>query len=70
MLFLSFPVGPGFQDLSAFLKIQFVENIKKNRRWDPIVPPGFVSYVKKGVNERGTICTNLDAFPFAGPVIY
>ena len=41
----------------------------KNSKGDPIVSSGFVSYVKKGVNERGTLCTNLDAFPLAGPVV-
>ena len=30
---------------------------------------GFVCYVKKGKNERGTLWTNLDAFPLAGPVL-
>ena len=42
---------------------------KKNQRGDHIVSSGFVSYVKKGVHERGTLCINLDAFPFAGPVV-
>ena len=34
-----------------------------------VVLSGFVFYVKNGVNERGTICTNLDAFWLAGLVI-
>ena len=53
----------------------FSKNFKKSssvpkiQKGDPIVLSGFVSYVKKGVNERGTLCTDLDAFPFAGPVV-
>ena len=43
--------------------------VPKKIQRDPIVSSGFVSYVKKGVNEGGTLCTNLDAFPFAGPVV-
>ena len=35
---------------------------------DPVVPSGFVSYVKNRVHER-TFCTNLDAFPLAGRVV-
>ena len=42
---------------------------KKIQSGDHIVSSGSVSYVKKGVHERGTLCTNLDAFPFAGPVV-
>ena len=34
-----------------------------------VVLSGFAFYVKNGVNERGTICTNLDAFSLAGLVI-
>ena len=41
---------------------------KKIQKGDPIVPSGFVSYVKNEVNERGSLCTNLDAFLLAGPV--
>ena len=36
---------------------------KKIQSGDPTVSSGFVSYVKNGMNERGAICTNLDAFP-------
>ena len=42
---------------------------KKIQRGDPVVPSGFVSYVKNWVHERGTLCTNLDASPLAGPVL-
>ena len=38
---------------------------RQKLKGDPIVSSGFVSYVKNGVNERGTLCTNLDAFPVA-----
>ena len=31
-----------------------------------LVASGFVCYVTKRKNERGTLCTNLDAFPLAG----
>ena len=41
---------------------------KKIQRVDPIVSSGFVSYVKNDIDERGTTCTNIDAFPLAGPV--
>ena len=30
---------------------------------------GFVSGVEIGVNERKTLCNNLDEFPVAGPII-
>ena len=36
---------------------------------DHIVSSGFVSTVKNGVNEKGILCTNLDAFPLASPVV-
>ena len=42
---------------------------EKNQRRDPIVSSGLVSDVKNGVDERGTLCINLDAFPLAGPVV-
>ena len=43
---------------------------EKNSKWDPIVPSDFVSYVKNWVHARGrTLCTNLDAFSLAGPVV-
>ena len=42
---------------------------KKIQRGDPIVSSGLVSYVKNGINERGTLCTNFDEFPLAGPVV-
>ena len=40
-----------------------VAQYKKNSKGDPLISSGFVSYIKKGVNERGTLCTNFDAFP-------
>ena len=36
---------------------------KKNRKGDPLVSSGFVGYVKKSKNERGTLCTK---FALAG----
>ena len=42
---------------------------EKTQRRDPIVSSGFVSYVKNGKNERRTLCTNLEAFSFADPVV-
>ena len=42
---------------------------EKNSKGDPVAPSSFVSYVKNEVNKRGTLCTNLDAFPVAGPVV-
>ena len=38
---------------------------KKSKGNHPLASFGFVCDVQKG-NERGTICTNLDAFPPAG----
>ena len=42
---------------------------EKIQRGDPVVPSGFVSYVKNWVHERGDPLTNSDAFPLAGPVV-
>ena len=42
---------------------------EKSQRRDPTVSSGFISYVKNGINERGALCTNLDAFPLAGLVV-
>ena len=36
---------------------------KQNQRDDSTVSSGFVSYVENGINEWGTLCTNLDVFP-------
>ena len=35
----------------------------KIERGDPLVPSGFVGYVEKKQNQRGTLWNNLDAFP-------
>ena len=50
-------------------KIKKSHTVPKKFKGGPIVSSGFVSYVKNGVNERGTLCTDLDAFPVAGPVV-
>ena len=42
---------------------------KKIQKEDPIDTSSLVSYVKNGINERGTLSTNLDSFPLAGPVV-
>ena len=42
---------------------------KKYSKGDLVVPSGFVPFVKNWVHKRGTLCTNLDAFPLAGPVV-
>ena len=51
--------GPFGDKKSSKKKLHSAE---KNLKGDPINSSGFVSYVKKGVNERG-LCTNLTAFP-------
>ena len=50
-------------------KIEKSRTVPKKMKGDPLVSSGFVSYVKNGVNERVTLCINLDAFPVAGPVV-
>ena len=45
-----------------------VAQCQKSQR-GPTVSFGFVFYVENGINERGTFCTNLDAFPLAGPEV-
>ena len=37
---------------------------------NPIVSSGFVSNVQNGINEKGTLCTNLYAFWLSGPVVW
>ena len=46
-----------------------VAQCQKNSKGGPTVSFGCVSYVKNGISERGTLSTNLDVFPFAGPVV-
>ena len=46
-----------------------IEKMSLNAEKNPIVSSGLVSYAKNGVDEGGTLCTKLDAFPFAGPVV-
>ena len=50
-----------FETLKNFGKK--VAQCQKNRRGDPLVSSGFVGYVKKVKNERGTLCTK---FALAG----
>ena len=52
----------------ATKKIEKKAQCPKNSN-DHIVSSGFVSNVKNGVNEKGILCTNLDAFPLASPVV-
>ena len=49
--------------LWALLTYILLQNIKKIERGDPLASPGFVGYVKKVKNERGTLCTK---FALAG----
>ena len=53
--------GDSFETLKNFRK-KFRTVPKKNERGDPLVSSGFVAYVKKVKNERGTLCTK---FPLA-----
>ena len=51
-------------------KLKKSRTVPKNiQSGDPVVPSGFVSYVKNWVHERGTLCTNLDAISLAGPAV-
>ena len=44
--------------------------IKDKDKKDKIKKPRPVLYdIEIGVNERGTLCSNLDEFPVAGPII-
>ena len=53
--------GDSFETLKNFRK-KFHTVPKKIERGDPLVSSGFVGYVKKVKNERGTLCTK---FPLA-----
>ena len=53
--------GDSFETLKNFRK-KFRTVPKKIERGDPLVSSGFVGYVKKVKNERGTFCTK---FPLA-----
>ena len=53
--------GDSFETLKNFRKSRTVA--KKIERGDPLVSSGFVGYVKKVKNERGTLCTK---FALAG----
>ena len=49
-------------------KLEKKRSVPKNSKGDPIVSSGFVSYVRNGANEKGTLCTVSDAFPLSGPL--
>ena len=53
--------GDSFETLKDFRKKS--NSAKKNLKGDPLVSSGFVGYVKKVKNERGTLCTK---FALAG----
>ena len=53
--------GDSFETLKILKKNRTVP--KKTERGDPLVSSGFVGYVKKGKNEKGTLCTK---FALAG----
>ena len=52
--------GDSFETLN--FRKNFGQCRKKIERGDPLVSSGFVGYVKKVKNERGTLCTK---FPLA-----
>ena len=53
--------GDPFETLKNFRKSRTV--LKNNRKGDPLVSSGFVGYIKKVKNERGTLCSK---FALAG----
>ena len=48
--------GDSFETLKIFEK-KFAQCRKKIEKGDPLVSSGFVGYVKKVKNERGTLCS-------------
>ena len=48
--------GDSFEKLKIFEK-KFAQCRKKIERGDPLESSGFVGYVKKVKNERGTLCS-------------